>query len=248
MSGTEAGRLPGGSVGLIPVVDDLNRHKTLTWAQEDDLPPQLESLQAPASVPEGALLTVTGEILDPGEPGDYVLRVGWGDGITSTVQYPYGTHVFTETHGYLDDNPTNTAQDEYPLIFTLEDEQGGIATKQLTVTLVNVTPQIEVVEAVEIRAGQVLSRTVEFSDPGEDLWAASVDYGEGGGPQPIALEGNTFQLSHLYPMPGEFRVIMRVIDDDRGLAESQFEVTVHPTVFRLILLPVFKGYLDMDFK
>ncbi|MCI0519574.1 MAG: PKD domain-containing protein, partial [Chloroflexi bacterium] len=68
------------------------------------------------------------------------------------------------------------------------------------------------------------TRQGSFTDPGADLWAASVDYG--GGPQPLALEGKSYLLEHSYALPGVYTVVVRVVDDDLGVDEDSFTVTV----------------------
>ena len=50
-----------------------------------------------------------------------------------------------------------------------------------------------------------------FTDPGSETWTATVNYGDGGGVQPLALNPNkTFNLSHLYATPGDYPVTVTV--------------------------------------
>ena len=43
-------------------------------------------------------------------------------------------------HKYLDDNPTETPSDVYPITITLTDDDGGVATASTSVRVNNVAP------------------------------------------------------------------------------------------------------------
>jgi fibronectin type 3 domain-containing protein len=51
-----------------------------------------------------------------------------------------------------------------------------------------------------------------FSGQSGDSYAATVDYGDGSGPQPIVLTGNAFTLSHAYAEEGSYPVSVVVTD------------------------------------
>ena len=51
-----------------------------------------------------------------------------------------------------------------------------------------------------------------FVDPGADTWTATVDYGDGSGPQPLELDGNTFTLSHVYATAGWYGIWITIQD------------------------------------
>ena len=64
---------------------------------------------------------------------------------------------------------------------------------------------------VTIGPGTTVTRTGSFADPGADTWTASVDYGDGSGPHPLALNPDkTFALGHTYSQPGSFAVAVWV--------------------------------------
>jgi PKD repeat protein len=52
-----------------------------------------------------------------------------------------------------------------------------------------------------------------FTDPGTDPWSATVDYGDGGGTQTLALSDKRFTLSHTYADDGVYDVNVSVRDD-----------------------------------
>src|SRR5204863_6954640 len=79
-------------------------------------------------------------------------------------------------------------------------------------------------------AGETYTATGSFADPGADTWTASVDYGDGGGPGPLALTGKTFMLSHAYATAGTFTVTVRVTDQDGGQGSATAAVGVQAPV------------------
>jgi PKD repeat protein len=64
-----------------------------------------------------------------------------------------------------------------------------------------------------------------FADPGPDSWTATVDYGDGSGAQPLALDGKSFSLSHTYAAAGSYTVTVTVTDDG-GLAGTRTATVV----------------------
>ena len=66
-----------------------------------------------------------------------------------------------------------------------------------------------------------------FTDPGSDAWDATVDYGDGAGPEPLALDsGQTFTLNHRYADDGSYVVTVTVTDDNGGVGADTLVVTV----------------------
>jgi predicted outer membrane repeat protein len=66
-----------------------------------------------------------------------------------------------------------------------------------------------------------------FTDPGADDWIATVDYGAGGGAQPLAVNPDkSFELDHQYSTPGMFPVTVSVTDDDGGVGTDTVIVAV----------------------
>ena len=65
-----------------------------------------------------------------------------------------------------------------------------------------------------------------FDDPDADNWTATVDYGDGSGPQPLALDGHGFVLNHTYAGAGGYRVIVTVDDGNGGVGVGGMNVWV----------------------
>ena len=76
-----------------------------------------------------------------------------------------------------------------------------------------------------LRLGAALAAAGSFDDPGHDTWTATVDYGDGGGPRPLALSGRSFALSHRYSRSGTYTVTVSVSGDDGGTGSDTLLVT-----------------------
>ncbi len=84
---------------------------------------------------ENGTATVTGTITDPGRPDTFTLDINWGDPLSPNNIESFavgasitGSQVFTLTHQYRDDNPTNTASDDYIISAIVSDDDGAIST------------------------------------------------------------------------------------------------------------------------
>ena len=96
------------------------------------------------------------------------------------------------------------------------------------VAVENVAPTVDIGADVALMVGATLTRTGTVADPGtDDQFAATVDYGDGSGWQPLDLRpGRAFELSHPYALPGTYPVSVSVTDKDGGVGASRFLVTV----------------------
>ena len=75
----------------------------------------------------------------------------------------------------------------YPVTVTVTDDDGGVGTNSLAVTVVNAAPVVNAGPDVTLAEGGTFATTGSFTDAGTDTWTATVDYGDGAGPQPLAL-------------------------------------------------------------
>jgi hypothetical protein len=85
-----------------------------------------------------------------------------------------------------------------------------------------------------------------FADPDSDNWVATVDFGDGAGPQPLALNPDkTFVLSHTYHDQSSHTVTVSIDDGKGGTAVSSFNVGIvdrSAPVFSVPApMPVFEG-------
>ena len=118
------------------------------------------------------------------------------------------------------------------------------ASATTTVVVNNVDPSVslDADPEVSIFEGETFHSSGSFTDPGDDEWTATVDYGDGSGVQDLALDGKTFDLSHTYAGNGSgpFTVTVSVSEtgpmtataavtetySDYGVGTSTVEVTI----------------------
>jgi hypothetical protein len=96
----------------------------------------------------------------------------------------------------------------------VSDGDGGLATGSTSVTVNNVAPVVNAGADATIDEGGTFTSSGSFTDPGSDSFSATVDYGDGSGPQPLSLSGKSFSLSHTYAQDGTYTVTVKVNDDD----------------------------------
>ncbi|WP_026840924.1 PKD domain-containing protein [Citrifermentans bremense] len=110
---------------------------------------------------------------------------------------------------------------------TLKVSDGSLeALRDTVVTVLNVAPAVNPLPAAAIKEGALYAAAGSFTDPGTDSWSATVDYGDGGGVQPLPLSGKAFSLSHVYPRDGVYDLKVTVSDDDGGVGSATAKVTV----------------------
>jgi len=102
----------------------------------------------------------------------------------------------------------------------------GTATANVTVTAVAPSVTISPV-SLNIGEGDTFQASGSFTDPGLGPWTAAVDYGQGAGPQPLALTpSNTFSLSRQYLQQGSFLVTVAVCDAANACDSASVVVAV----------------------
>ncbi len=121
----------------------------------------------------------------------------------------------------------------------VSDADGGFTDYTLDINVNNVDPTITLAgDTVTLPLGGTLSAAGSFFDPGADTHAATIDYGDGTGPVPLALNADgTFTLNHTYTTAGTFAVVVTVTDDDGGVGTAGFtvEVVAPPAVSALVI-------------
>ena len=177
------------------------------------LPPVANS-GGPYAANEGAAVAFDGS--GSSDPGSFALTYSWdfGDGSPAAT----GT---TPSHTYADNRST-----PYTVTLTVTNAGGLTNVASTTATISNVAPSVSAMSGATTVVGQSFITSGTFTDPGQDSWTATVNYGDGSGTQALALSGETFQLSHVYRAVGTYSITVTVTDDDGAAGVGQATVIV----------------------
>lgn len=185
-----------------------------------------------SSLMEGTTYSAGGSFNDPGAD-TWIATVNYGDGSGAQPLSFTGTgntKNFNLSHFYA-------SYGTYTVTVTVSD--GGLApgTQTRLLTVNNQPPFVFIggSSSQELIPGQTLTRNGGFSDPGVNPWTATVNYGDGGGTQPLPLTGKTFTLSHAYTHAGDYQVTVTVSD---GMATRSANLNVTVVSVPAFSLPV----------
>jgi PKD repeat protein len=187
------------------------------------------------TIDENGVATVNGTINDPSTLDTFNVTIDWGDGLPEVFSYPAGSTVFSETHQYLDDDPSGTSSDIYTVTVTVEDDDGGSDIESTTVTVNNLNPVVTLTldqpnDQFILPTVHGLNFTGNFTDVGTlDTHTAVWDWGDSttsGGTVVESGGSGTVTDTHTYSTPGVYTVTLTVTDDDTGNVIDTIEVTV----------------------
>lgn len=220
---TVARNMPVAGPVTVRVCDDAGGCDEVTFqVAVSDAPPLPQAvITGAAEVDEGSVVTLSASESTGAGP----LVFAWdtdGDGA-----YDDGSGVSIEIpaarHGTL------------AIALQVTDTNNVVQTSSKKVVVRNVAPEIAPIADQMLAHDAAFKLAGSFNDPGENEWTATVDYGDGEGPQPLTLDGKSFMLSHSSPVSGI--VTVRVCDDAEGCGEATFAVTVQePTPIAAVIL------------
>ena len=87
------------------------------------------------SINENDTVTLKGSFADVGMNDAHSAVIDWGEGSLTTIPLPAGTYTFSASHQYLDDNPTGTASDNYPVHVKVLDNSPDVLMTENNTTL-----------------------------------------------------------------------------------------------------------------
>ncbi|MCL4205835.1 MAG: PKD domain-containing protein, partial [Pirellulaceae bacterium] len=181
------------------------------------------------TVAEGSLLSIPdiGTFTDPAfhdmplnNTKTFSYSIAWDDGTaadTGGATIDAMGSRGTATQGSFNGSHICADNGTYTVVVTVTDDDGGSDTEQFQVTVTNVAPTVDAGEDVLVLEARTLVSSGSFTDPGDDLWEGTVDYGDGSGVQPLTLNADkSFALHHVYATYGTYTVTVTVMDDDGG--------------------------------
>jgi hypothetical protein len=183
------------------------------------------SLPTSADTTEGGTWSATGSFTDPGI-NTWTATVDYGDGSGTQPLTLNTDETFALSHVYADEGPSGS----YTVTVTVTDNGALTGTATMTVHVADVTPVVQLTNVTAaVTEGGTFTASGSFTDPGDDRWTATVDYGDGT-TGPLTLNADkTFALSHVYadesPI-GTYTVTVSVSDDHGSTGSVSTQVSV----------------------
>ena len=170
---------------VLKVIDQADNAATIaTTVTVNNVAPVITSVSG-NTINEDQTATVQGTFTDPGTQDSFTVTIDWGEGAAVDHTYPAGSTNFTQTHWYLDDNPTATPSDSYPIKVSITDDDGGSDNTETNVTVNNVDPVATIDSVVDLVSGL----PINYEDRDGNLIAGSMD---------VVLAGTTVAIVGSY--------------------------------------------------
>ncbi len=213
----------------ITVTDNDGDSDEITEIQTvNNIPPSLATpVVAPAPSSEGEAVTLSADFTDPGTLDTHTCVIDWGDG-TPPAAGVIANMNCSASHTYADDNPSNSASDDYTITVTITDNDGAADQKSVVQTVNNVPPSIDAINVpAAVDLGRLVEVSVAASDPGAagDPLTYEFDCDGDGVFEVNAGSANSYKCfpdqTTLSPS-----IFVRVSDDDLGITVSEVELYV----------------------
>jgi PKD repeat protein len=231
---------------LLTIYDDDSDFATDTiLVTVNNVAPTITTIMDTTST-EGSIVTLPpAEFNDMGTLDTHIATINWGDGTLTdsctVTETPYGPPGSTAgVNGEASHEHIYADNGIYTVLLTITDDDGGFATEEFLVTIMNIVPTVYAGSDQEVNEGDtVLLEPATFNDLGtSDTHTATIDWGDGtvengfvseapfGPPGSTAGADGTVAGSHIYSDNGIYLVTVSVFDDDGGSADNTFIITV----------------------
>lgn len=166
------------------------------------------------TIDEGEEFVSMGSFSDPGNES-LTITIDYGDGESEIIP--------ESIDGNFDINHVYDNDGTFTVTVSVDDGTTS-AVDSAIVTVNNVLPQITI-DSKSVDENRLFTGSGSFIDSGDDMWTATIDYGDGAGSEPLSLFGMTFSLSHAYSTNGVYDASVTILDDD-GSTVSTFMIGV----------------------
>lgn len=183
------------------------------------------------SVDEGSQFSRGGSFTDPGAD-TWTAQVDYDDE-TGTQVLPLVAKSFTLQHTYLD-NGLST------ILVTVTDDDGGVGTDEVDVTVDNVAPMVNAGPDAVVESGELFDFSGSFSDPGveDDPWAWAIEWGVGTDSTGVTDDQSApIESSSRYCAAGDYTVTLTVTDKDSDSGSDDLTVSVPYIAVAIDILP-----------
>lgn len=204
------------------------------------------------TVDEGDAVNVSAPFDDPTGATNHSATIDWGDGTSGagtviggasgTVS---GSHIYGDNGSYI----------VSVVVATLT---GGSGEDTLNVTVNNVAPVVSIDSldqptAIIILPGETLILSGSYADVGpDDTHSANSDWGDGTAhavPVNANSPSGTVTDTHSYDQPGEYEIVLTVIDDDGASGVDKIKVKViGPSEACAVIGSTIQNMLDNQFN
>jgi hypothetical protein len=185
---------------------------------------------------ENDTATLSVDFIDPGSLSSHEVTIDWGDGTIDQFNLVVGTRSFTRDHTYLDDDPTGTPRDNYPIHITITDNDSFTDEDDTEITVNNVDPVVTTLtssspECGGASEGEPITIEGTFSDAGTlDTHTVLIDWGDGTpATAGVVIQGSgtgSFSGDHVYTSGGIFQITITLTDDDTGSDTATTQVLI----------------------
>ncbi|MCB1806531.1 MAG: phosphatidylinositol-specific phospholipase C [Candidatus Competibacteraceae bacterium] len=156
---------------VLKVIDQADNEATVaTTVTVNNVAPTITSVSG-GTINEDQVATVSGIFTDPGMQDSFTVIINWGEGDPVEYAYPAGATSFSQTHHYLDDNPTATPSDSYPVTVVIKDSDGGEVEGNTAVIVNNVNPVARIDSVID----QLTGLAITYTDRAGSVVAGSMD-------------------------------------------------------------------------
>ena len=176
--------------------------------------PTITSFTAPGTGGEGEVLTfeVVSDDAGVADLPDHVATWDWGDGSSDT-----GASV---THAWID-------QGTWTVTLTVDDQDGGTVTQQMTVVTDNVAPTITSTPPTNAVQGTLYTYQVVVDEPGDDVLTFSL---APSAPAGMTMDTATglieFTATYAQSLAGPYTIVIGVDDNEGGVDGQVYTLNV----------------------
>ncbi len=185
------------------------------------------------TINEGDTFSLSGAgFSDAGTADTHTAVVDWDDGSSSAgavTESPFGPPGSTGgTTGTVDASHVFGDDGDYKVLVTVADDDGGVSSDSLIVTVLNVAPTVDAGEGQSVLEGDSVLVAAAFTDPGLlDSHSALIDWGDGTVTEGfVNAEARTVTGRHAYADNGAYQVAVTVNDGDGGVGSDTLTVEV----------------------
>lgn len=170
------------------------------------------------TVNEGSIFSLTGNFTDPGLNDTHTILWTLGDGNSSS--------------GSLIPNHTYSNPGSYLINLTVTDDDGGVGSDNLTITVLDLIPEVDAGPGIIINEGATFSFNPSIKNPGNEplsyFWDFNIalDGPDNDGITDNDIDSIVLRPSHMYLDHGFYNAKITVMDDEGNIVSDTVNIMV----------------------